>query len=141
MTDIAGLEMFCLLTERGLHYALKISHSFSKKHNLSLHHSASDSNLLISATSSVAKTLTALPDLAQNKRSLSREQLVLVVSSNKITEKQTMDPLNVFAPDDQCFLQDTKRFYPNRGDKFHSDQKKRDHMSNQLLPSLEESYP
>ena len=94
---------------------------FCKKHNLSLHHSASDSNLLSPGTSSVAKTLTALPDLAQNKRNLSRDQLVSVVSSSQIAEKQrasSVDPLNVFAPDDQCFLQDTKRFYPNRGEKF-----------------------
>ena len=69
----------------------------------------------------MAKTLMALPDLAQNKRSLSRDQLVSVVSSSQITEKQrasSVDTLNVFAPDDQCFLQDTKRFYPNRGEKF-----------------------
>ena len=30
MTDIAGLEMFCLLTNRDLHYALKISHSLAR---------------------------------------------------------------------------------------------------------------
>ena len=79
---------------------------FCEKHNLkiTLRHTASDSNLLSPGTS-------AVPDLGQNKRSLSRDQLS-DNSSSKVTEKQkafSMDPLDVFGKKERSLLHSKER--------------------------------
>ena len=83
---------------------------FCKKHNLkiALRHSASDLNLLSPVSSA------ALQRVCQNETSVSRDRLSGDISSSKIAEKQktaSMDPLDVFEPDDQSLMHDTKQFH------------------------------
>ena len=83
---------------------------FCKKHNIkiALRHSASDSDLLSPATA-------VAPQLGQNKLSVSRDQLS-DITSRKISGRQkaaseSMDPLDVVAPEGQFLVHDSKQFY------------------------------
>ena len=95
---------------RGSSLSLEDITKFCEKHNIkiALRHSASDSHLLSPVTA-------AAPQLGQNKISVSRDQL-LDISSRKINGRQkaaseSMDPLDIVAPEDQFLVHDGKQFH------------------------------
>ena len=95
----------------------KMITQFYRSHDVTLRHSASDSHLLSPA--STVKTLTAVPDPTQPRGALSTESDVSPNNSTGKKRAASMDPLDVYSPDDgycdiRDFLHDSKCFYPRR---------------------------